>query len=81
MVGEPSYLPVVQDAGDAAPVLAGLLRSAIEASPSRSAQDTAENWTLLWRLADLAAAPLGDPRHPAVATAVAHIEANLAHPL
>ncbi|MET7277751.1 AraC family transcriptional regulator [Kribbella sp. NPDC005582] len=80
-VGEPSYLPVVQDAGDAAPLLTGLLRSAIEASPSRSAQVTAEIWTLLWRLADLAAAPLGDPRHPAVATAVAHIEANLAHPL
>lgn len=81
-VGEPSYLPVVQDAGDLAPLLTGLLRSAIEASPSGSARVTAEVWTALWRIADLAAAtPAGDPRHPAVATAVAHIEANLAHPL
>src|SRR5689334_9932862 len=67
--GEPSYLPVVQDAGDLAPLLTGLLRSAIEASPSGSARVAAEVWTALWRIADLAAAtPQGDPRHPAVAT-------------
>ncbi|MFC9689531.1 helix-turn-helix domain-containing protein [Kribbella sp. NPDC056951] len=81
-VGEPSYLPVVQDAGDTAPLLTGLLRSAIEASPSGSARVAAEVWTVLWRVADLAAAtPEGDPRHPAVATATAYIEANLARPI
>jgi AraC-like DNA-binding protein len=81
-VGSPSYVPVVQDAGETAPVLTGLMRSAIEASPSGSARVAAEIWTVLWRIADLAAATsAGDPRHPAVAAAVAHIEANLAHPL
>ncbi|WP_405062259.1 helix-turn-helix domain-containing protein [Kribbella sp. NBC_01505] len=81
-VGAPSHVPVVQDAGDAAPLLTGLLRSAIEASPSGSARVAAEVWTALWRIADLAAAtPLGDPRHPAVAAAMAYIEANLGRPL
>ena len=69
MTGEPSYVPVVQDAGDAAPVLSGLLRSAVEASPSGSARMTAEVWTALWRIVDLHAVTTeGDSRHPAVAT-------------
>ncbi|MFI5730327.1 helix-turn-helix domain-containing protein [Kribbella sp. NPDC051587] len=81
-VGSPSYVPVVQDAGETAPVLTGLMRSAIEASPSGSARVAAEIWTVLWRIADLAAAtPAGDPRHPAVAAATAYIEANLSQPL
>ncbi|GAA0602305.1 helix-turn-helix transcriptional regulator [Kribbella sandramycini] len=81
-VGEPSYLPAVQDAGPAAPALSALLRSATEASPSGTARVAAEVWTFLWRLADLAATrPEAAPRHPAVTTAVAHIEAHLTHPL
>jgi len=79
VVGEPSYVPVVQDAGDAAPVLSGLLRSALEASPSGSARVAAEVWTVLWRLVDLhAVSTEGDSGHPAVAAAIAHVEANLA---
>ncbi|GAB3945590.1 hypothetical protein GCM10029976_071620 [Kribbella albertanoniae] len=80
-LGEPSYLPVVQDAGTTAPLLTGLMRSALEASPSGSARVAAEVWTVLWHLTDLATAPLGDSRHPALATATAHIEANLGRPL
>ncbi|MEV5967764.1 helix-turn-helix domain-containing protein [Kribbella sp. NPDC051952] len=80
VTGEPSSVPVVQDAGAAAPVLSGLLRSALEASPSGSARVTAEIWTALWRIVDLTAAT-PETGHPAVATAIAYIEANLAQPL
>jgi AraC-like DNA-binding protein len=78
--GDPSYLPVVQDAGPVAPVLSGLLRSAIESSPSGSSRTTADVWSALWRIADLTPAT-AETRHPAVATAIAHIEAYLAQPL
>ncbi|MEV0290129.1 AraC family transcriptional regulator [Kribbella sp. NPDC050820] len=82
LAGEPSYLPVVQDAGSAAPVLAELLRSALEALPSGSARVTAEVWTALWRIAELgSSASAQDATHPAVSAAIAHIEANLAQPL
>ncbi|ADB35217.1 transcriptional regulator, AraC family [Kribbella flavida DSM 17836] len=81
--GDPSYVPVVQDAGPAAPLLTDLLRSAIEASPSGSARVAAEVWTALWRIAELGT---GDEdgrtgTHPAVAAAIAYVEANLARPL
>jgi AraC family transcriptional regulator len=78
--GEPSHVPVVQDAGEAAPLLSGLLRSAIESSPSGSARTTAEIWTALWRIAELTPATT-ETGHPAVAAAIAYIEANLAQPL
>lgn len=82
VTGEPSHVPVVQDAGETATVLSGLLRSAVEASPSGSSRVTAEVWTALWRIVDLQAVTTeGDSRHPAVATAIAYIEANLAQPL
>lgn len=80
VAGEPSYVPVVQDAGETAPLLSRLLRSAIESSPSGSSRMTAEVWTALWRIAELAPAPV-EAGHPAVASAIAHIEANLAQPL
>ncbi len=81
-VGEPSHVPVVQDAGAAAPALTDLLRSALQASPAESARPRAEVWAALWRIADLTAGSSdGDSRHPAVATAMAHIEANLARAL
>ena len=82
VTGEPSHVPVAQDAGAAAPALSDLFRSALESSPAESARPTAEIWAALWRIADLAAGSTdGDSRHPAVATAIAHIEANLARPL
>jgi AraC-like DNA-binding protein len=80
VAGEPSYVPVVQDAGEAAPLLSRLLRSAIESSPSGSSRTTAEVWTALWRIAELTPARV-EAGHPAVASAIAHIEANLAQPL
>ncbi|GAB2632858.1 AraC family transcriptional regulator [Kribbella swartbergensis] len=82
IVGEPSHLPVVQDAASSAPVLAEMLRSALEASPSGSARVTAEVWTALWRIAELGSSSSAEPApHPAVSAAVAYIEANLAQPL
>jgi AraC family transcriptional regulator len=79
--GEPSYVPEVQDAGAAAPVLADLLRSALEASATGSARVVAEVWTALWRIAELSAPDPERGTHPAVASAIAYIEANLARPL
>ncbi|MFB6721736.1 helix-turn-helix domain-containing protein [Kribbella sp. NPDC056345] len=80
-VGEPSYLPVVQDAGTTAPLLTALMRSALEASPSGSARVAAEVWTVLWHLTDLATTTSQGEAHPAVSAATAHIEANLGRPL
>ncbi|MEU8222719.1 helix-turn-helix domain-containing protein [Kribbella sp. NPDC048915] len=80
VAGEPVALPVVQDAGESAPMLSALLRSAIESSPSGSSRTTADVWSALWRIANLTPAST-ETRHPSVATAIAHIEANLAQPL
>ncbi|GAA1595949.1 hypothetical protein GCM10009804_60660 [Kribbella hippodromi] len=80
VAGEPSYVPVVQDVGDAAPLLSRLLRSAVESLPSGSGRTRAEVWAALWRIAELAPATT-EAGHPAVSTAIAHIEANLAQPL
>lgn len=80
VAGDPSHVPVVQDAGEAAPLLSALLRSAIESSPSGGSRTTAEVWTALWRIAELTPATT-ETGHPAVATAIAHIEASLAQPL
>ncbi|WP_329003598.1 AraC family transcriptional regulator [Kribbella sp. NBC_00709] len=79
-VGSPSHVPAVQDATANAPLLSTLLRSAIESSPSGSGRTTAEVWTALWRIADLTPATT-EAGHPAVAAAIAYIEANLAQPL
>ncbi|TWD79604.1 helix-turn-helix protein [Kribbella amoyensis] len=81
--GEELRLPVVQDAGAAAPVLSDLLRSALEVSPSGSPRVVAEVWTALWRVVQLGSAGEsgGQTTHPAVAAAIAYIEANLARPL
>jgi AraC family transcriptional regulator len=51
-----------------------------EPSPSGSARTTAEIWTALWRIADLSSSS-EQTGHPAVAAAIAHIEAYLAQPL
>lgn len=79
--GEPRTVPVMQDAGRAAPLLSGLLRQAVMAAPGTPARVDAEVWTALWRVAGLASAdPSGGP-HTAVAAAMAHIEAHLAVPV
>jgi AraC family transcriptional regulator len=79
--GEPSTVPVVRDAGPAGAGLSELLRAAISASPGGSPRTAAEVWTALWRIAQLPEPAAGRTHHTAVASAIAHIEANLARPL
>ncbi|MEU1486577.1 AraC family transcriptional regulator [Streptomyces sp. NPDC005752] len=79
--GECHRVPVMQDAGTEAPVVSGLLRRALAAMPGAPAQATAEMWTVLWRVARLAGRERPGGAHGAVASAMAHIEANLAAPL
>ncbi|WP_406390919.1 AraC family transcriptional regulator [Streptomyces sp. NBC_00882] len=81
--GERRRVPVMQDAGADAAVLTGLLRQTVAASAQSSARASAELWTVLWRTTGLTAAGENRPgsRHPALRTAVAHIEEHLAGPL
>ncbi|MFG2470622.1 helix-turn-helix domain-containing protein [Streptomyces canus] len=81
--GERRRVPVMQDAAADAAVLAGLLRQTVAASAQSSARASAELWTVLWRTTGLTAAGENRPgsRHPALRTAVAHIEEHLAGPL
>jgi AraC-like DNA-binding protein len=78
--GERLTVPVMQDAGPQAPVLADLIQRAVAAAPHNSARAAAELWTVLWRIADLACPAAGGTTgpHPALAPAVAHIESHLA---
>ncbi|CAL9305350.1 AraC family transcriptional regulator [Streptomyces sp. SudanB52_2052] len=81
--GERRRVPVMQDAGADAAVLSGLLRHTITASAQSPARASAELWTVLWRttaLTDAGEDPSGS-RHPALRTAMAHIEEHLADPL
>ncbi|MDG5805867.1 helix-turn-helix transcriptional regulator [Streptomyces ossamyceticus] len=75
-------VPVVQDAGPELPALTALLLQAVAAAPSEPERTRAEIWTTLWRVAHLTPPAAADPGpHPAVITAIAHIEAHLAAPL
>ncbi|MBD0734902.1 AraC family transcriptional regulator [Streptomyces sp. CBMA29] len=83
-VGSPREVPTVQHAGRQAAQLTGQLRQAVAAWPSTPGRAVAEVWAALWRVAELA--PPHDRNtpaatHPAVAAAVALIEARLAEPL
>lgn len=79
--GEPRTLPLMQDGGAAVPMLSNLLLQAITAMPNAPARTTAEVWATLWRVAELAPPSAPGDGHPAVATAIAYIEAHLAGPL
>lgn len=79
--GPARTVPVVQDAGPELPLLTGLLRQAVSAVPREPERTRAEIWTALWRVAHLAPAGRRPGAHPAVAVALAHIEAELAGPL
>uniref|UniRef100_A0AAU2K291 Helix-turn-helix domain-containing protein n=1 Tax=Streptomyces sp. NBC_00049 TaxID=2903617 RepID=A0AAU2K291_9ACTN len=79
--GVPSRVPVMQDAGPQAPALAQLLRNAIAAAPGSPGRARAEVWSALWRVAQLPPPVRRGAPHPAVTSAVAHIEAQLARPL
>ncbi|KAA2252249.1 helix-turn-helix transcriptional regulator [Solihabitans fulvus] len=78
--GERLRLPVMQSAGTEVAVLRGLLRHTIAACTQSPARASAELWTALWRTAGLPDAERG-PGRPALRTALAHIEENLAAPL
>ncbi|MQM27397.1 AraC family transcriptional regulator [Glycomyces albidus] len=80
--GESHPVPVMQDAGAAAPVLAAMMRQAITAAPQSPARRNAEIWTVLWRLTALRPDTGGDAGdHPAVAAALAYIEGRLPKPI
>lgn len=76
--GAAHEVPVMRDAGPARAPVAEALRRAVAAQPQAPARAAAELWTVLWRLTELPSEPAG---HPAVAAALAHIEANLPRPL
>lgn len=84
--GERRRVPVMQDAGADAAVLRGLLRQTLAASAQSPVRASAELWTVLWRTTGLtgltgAAESRPGSRHPALRTAIAHIEEHLAGPL
>ncbi|MER5430255.1 AraC family transcriptional regulator [Streptomyces sp. NPDC002588] len=81
--GERRRVPVMQDAGPDAAVLRGLLRQTVAADTQCPARAAAELWTVLWRMTGLAGASGSgeESRHPALRTAMAHIEEHLAAPL
>ncbi|MGY0055327.1 helix-turn-helix domain-containing protein [Streptomyces sp. LZ34] len=81
--GERRTVPVMQDAGADAAVLSGLLRQTVAATAQSPAWASAELWTVLWRMTGLAdtAENRSRSRHPALRTALAHIEERLAGPL
>jgi AraC family transcriptional regulator len=75
--GAPHVLPLVQEAGTAAPALTELLRRAVAAFNDSPAQAAAEVWTALWRTARLRPTEFSGGSHPAVAAAFAYIEQQL----
>lgn len=81
--GPSRSVPVIQDTGPERPALTAQLRQALAAWPNTPARAAAEVWSALWRVAQLT--PPGtrstQAAHPAVAAAVALIEARLAEPL
>lgn len=81
--GERRRVPVMQDAGADAAVLSALLRETVAAGTQCPARAAAELWTVLWRTTGLAGASADRAgyRHPALRTAMAHIEEHLADPL
>ncbi|MEV0460664.1 AraC family transcriptional regulator [Catellatospora methionotrophica] len=83
-VGAPLPVSVMQDAGAQAAPLSGMLRQAVAAAPRHPRQAAAEVWAVLWRVARLPRAVpdtgSGQP-HPAVAAAMAYLEARLAEPV
>jgi AraC family transcriptional regulator len=79
--GTPRRLPLLWSAGAEAPILAALLRSAVEgfqASPLRSRSYV---WAALWRLEALTEDGTAGQRNPYVAAAIAFLEAHLANPI
>ncbi|WP_027343749.1 AraC family transcriptional regulator [Hamadaea tsunoensis] len=79
---ETASLPVMQDAGPVAATLSAAFHAAIGAFGRRPAQVAAEIWAALWRVATLPAVPPERAEtHPAVAVAIAYVQARLGQPL
>ncbi|MES5820720.1 AraC family transcriptional regulator [Streptomyces sp. RG80] len=81
--GERRRLPAMQDAGADAVALSGLLRQTVAANTHSPVRASAELWTVLWRTTALTGSTGNStsPRHPALQTAMTHIEEHLAGPL
>ncbi|MCJ1676656.1 helix-turn-helix transcriptional regulator [Streptomyces sp. APSN-46.1] len=81
--GTPRNVPMVQDAGPDLALLTAQLQQALAAWPNTPSRAAAEVWAALWRVAQLAPPRERNTRavHPAVAAAVALIEARLGQPL
>ncbi|GAA1196741.1 AraC-like DNA-binding protein [Kitasatospora gansuensis] len=81
--GAPTSIPVIQSAGPELAFLEAQLQQALTAWPHTPARAVAEVWGALWRIAGLAPARerTAQDFHPAVAAAVALIEARLTEPL
>lgn len=79
--GTARELPIVRAAGVEAPVVATLMRSAIESFTTAPERSQADIWAALWRLQTLADAAAHGRRSPYVAAAVSYLEAHLASPL
>ncbi|MEV0531421.1 helix-turn-helix transcriptional regulator [Kitasatospora sp. NPDC050463] len=81
--GAPTSIPVIQQAGPELALLTAQLQQALASWPHTPARAVAEVWGALWRVARLT--PPGERTaravHPAVAAAVALIEARLTGPL
>ncbi|MFI1393656.1 helix-turn-helix domain-containing protein [Streptomyces sp. NPDC020681] len=74
-------VPVMQDAGAGAPLLSALLRGGVTAMPGLPAKAAAAAWAALWQVVELSTTARAEGPPPAVAAAMAHIEAHLAEPL
>ncbi|MFF3455011.1 helix-turn-helix domain-containing protein [Streptomyces sp. NPDC002730] len=79
--GDPRTVPVMQDAGADAPLLSTLLRRGVAAMPGTPAKAAAAAWAALWQVVELSTPERPGGLPPAVAAAMAHIEAHLAEPL
>ncbi|MEU5103988.1 AraC family transcriptional regulator [Streptomyces sp. NPDC021354] len=81
--GERRKVPVMQDAGAEAAALREALRQTVAATAQSQARASAELWTVLWRTTGLTGAAESRPGapHPALRTALAHIEERLAGPV
>jgi AraC family transcriptional regulator len=79
--GNQYTVPVMQDAGAAAPALAEMFRQAITAPPEAPGRADAEAWALLWRMTRIEPEPSGGGHHRSVEAALAHIEEHLPVPL
>jgi AraC family transcriptional regulator len=76
--GPAHAVPLIQDAGSGTPLLSDLLEHGVSAFAASPAYAASHVWAVLWKLTRAGA---GDRTHPALAEAVAYIEAHLSDAL